>query len=247
MPGLYTRLFSDTTSVQAAATLLEDRLWISLRFRCGTGVRLAPSFRRPLFRRFRRLRTVSHRRIRPRRRGSRVLIFFQRWRWWQLFLNGLARELLIALRRHIHKRRDDHRHLLQVFRLQAVIDVHVGVVRARVVFDWILYELEPRDAGSVEREMVGATGVAHGQRIHAEIVEGLHPGLKDRLYGGVLLHEDAANLARAIVHVEIDGNLCLLRLDRHGTIFTPSDGGIALALRVFRLRPRPEVVCHIPL
>jgi len=42
-------------------------------------------------------------------------------------------------------------HLFQVFRLQAIIDVHVGVVGAGVIFQRVLYELEAGNAGGVKR------------------------------------------------------------------------------------------------
>ena len=87
--------------------------------------------------------------------------------------------------------------------MQAIIDVHVGVVSASVVLDRVLNELEAGNAGSIEREMVGTASVAHGQRVHTKIGEWLHPRFEDRQYCGILLHINAADFAGAIVHVEV--------------------------------------------
>src|ERR1051326_6876523 len=165
-------------------------------------------FGRALLCRTWRLRTIGCGRVRHRRRA---LLFFRGRRWRQLFFDRLAREHLVALRRHVHKRRHDYRHLLKVFRLEAIVDVHVGVVGARVVLDGVLYELEAGNTYRIERKVVSAAGVAHGQGIHSEIVEGLHPGLEDRLSGLVLLQIETPDLSCAVIDVEIDGNLGLLR------------------------------------
>src|SRR5215470_13734519 len=92
--------------------------------------------RRTLLGRARLLWTVSRGRVRHRR----SVLIVVRWPWlrWQLFFDRLAREHLVTLRRHINKRRHNHCHLLQVFRLKAVVNVHVGVVGARVVLDGVL-------------------------------------------------------------------------------------------------------------
>src|SRR5205823_12591026 len=71
------------------------------------------------------------------------------------------------------------------------------------------------DLDGVKRKMIRAAGVAHAQRVHAEIVERFHPGLKDGLNSGIFLHEDTPDLARAIVYVEIDGDRLLLRSEEH--------------------------------
>src|SRR5262245_8737974 len=54
----------------------------------------------------------------------------------------LARQLLVAHRGVINKRGHDDRGLLHVFFLNAVKNVHIRVVRARVVFQLILNELK---------------------------------------------------------------------------------------------------------
>src|SRR5712671_7295637 len=69
----------------------------SLRFWSRARLRLWP-----LLRWLWLLRTISHRRICHRRSRSRIVILVRR-RWRQLFLDRLAREHLVALRRHINK------------------------------------------------------------------------------------------------------------------------------------------------
>src|SRR5258708_8223613 len=83
---------------------------------------------------------------------------------------------------------------------------------AGLVLDGILDELESWDADGVERKVIGASGVAHAKRVHAEIFEGLHPGFKDRRYGFVFLQVYATDFSGAVVYVEIGGDFCLLGL-----------------------------------
>src|SRR5262245_11012362 len=54
----------------------------------------------------------------------------------------LARQHLIAVGREVHERGDDDGVLAHVLVLDALVDVHVRVVRARAVLDRILDELE---------------------------------------------------------------------------------------------------------
>ena len=56
----------------------------------------------------------------------------------------------VAIRRVISERGDDHRVLHQIFSLEPIVDVHVGVMRNRVVLDLILHELETWQANVVE-------------------------------------------------------------------------------------------------
>src|SRR3989442_7565492 len=84
------------------------------------------------------------------------------------------------------------------------------MVRARSVIERILNELEPRDADSIKSLMVGATGVAYTHRGYAQIFQRLDPLGKDRSYSGILLKINAANLAAAIIDVEIPGNFLLV-------------------------------------
>src|SRR5688572_20946681 len=68
----------------------------------------------------------------------------------------LARQLLVAVGRVIHEGRDDDGVLLHVGGLDALVDVHVRVVRPAVVLDRILDELEAREPYRVERLMIRA-------------------------------------------------------------------------------------------
>ena len=78
----------------------------------------------------------------------------------------------------IHERRDDDRVAHHVVRLDPLVDVHVRVVRPRVVLDRILDELKARQPDRVERQVIGAAGVADRQRRHPEVLERLHPAWK---------------------------------------------------------------------
>src|SRR5258708_5578401 len=85
----------------------------------------------------------------------------------QRLLDGLARQHLIAHGCVVDKTGDDYADLFQVVGLKSIIDIHVRVMSTGLVFDGILDELKSRNADGVERLMVGAAGVAHGERIHA--------------------------------------------------------------------------------
>ncbi len=56
--------------------------------------------------------------------------------------------------------------------------------------------------------------------VGAEVVEGLQPTLEDRHDGGVALSVDAADLAAAVVEVEVGREMLVagLRLDRPGPL-----------------------------
>ncbi len=118
---------------------------------------------------------------------------------------------------------------------------------AAFVIHRVLNELETRDARGIERLMVRAAGIAHGKRIHAQVAKRLHPRCKDRLDPGVLLHVNAANLAGAVVHIEIDRDLCLLRRSRHWPVFPARDRGIAFPLRIGGGRTRAKMLRNVPL
>src|ERR1700747_528029 len=89
------------------------------------------------------------------------------------------------------------------------------MMRSGLIRHWVLDELKPRNTDSVERLMISASSVAHCQRGHAEISEGLHPGFENRGDCLVLLKINAANLSRSVVYVEIRGDFGLLRLKRY--------------------------------
>ena len=103
-----------------------------------------------------------------------------------------------------------------VVRLDALVDVHVRVVRPRVVLDrrsWMNWK--PGSPTASYDEMVGAAGVADRQRGHPEVLERLHPRLEDRRDRFVPLQVDAADRAGAVVDVEVAGELRVLRLQLH--------------------------------
>ena len=50
--------------------------------------------------------------------------------------------------------------------LYALVHVHVCVVRAGVIFDWVLNELESGQADLIEGNMIGAARPAAGERGH---------------------------------------------------------------------------------
>src|SRR5579864_7963866 len=85
-------------------------------------------------------------------------------------------------------------------------------MRASFILDGILNELESGNADGVEGEVVSAAGVAHGERGHAEIFEGTHPGLEDGVNSFVFLQIDAANFSGAVIYVEISRDFRLLGL-----------------------------------
>jgi len=74
-----------------------------------------------------------------------------------VFRHWLSRKKLIRVSGLIRKRRNDHRHLLQIRFLNAFVRVHVGVVRPRFVLDRVLYELKSGQADLVERATLALT------------------------------------------------------------------------------------------
>ena len=69
--------------------------------------------------------------------------------------NCLARQLLGPVRRVPREHRRDRRLLHEIVALHAIDEVHVRVVRARVVFEPLLNELESGKPGVVERRVIG--------------------------------------------------------------------------------------------
>ncbi len=80
----------------------------------------------------------------------------------------------------------------------------------RIVLDRVLYELEPRQPHSIERLMVGSTGIPQRKRSRSHFAERREPGAEDRSDGFVSLQVDASNLAGAVIEVEVTGELRLL-------------------------------------
>ena len=71
----------------------------------------------------------------------------------------LARQLLVAHRSLVNKRRHDRRRLLHVVGLNPIKYVLVLVMRARVVLDLILNKLKTRKSDRVERKVICPTCV----------------------------------------------------------------------------------------
>src|SRR3989442_5552400 len=81
---------------------------------------------------------------------SAQLLFFLLRLFGKGLLDGFARQHLVAHGCVINETGDDDRRLFQILRQQAVINVHVGMMRARFVLNRILNKLESRNANSVE-------------------------------------------------------------------------------------------------
>src|SRR4051812_31600526 len=71
------------------------------------------------------------------------------------------------------------RGLGQVFLLQALVRIHIGVVRTAAVIKRVLDELESRYAHGVKGLVVSAAGLAHGDGGHAQVFERFHPLRED--------------------------------------------------------------------
>src|SRR5204863_4195735 len=95
--------------------------------------------------------------------------------------------------------------LLEVILRGAVEYVHVGMVRARAVLQRILDELETGEADSVERLVVGPAGVGYGDGGGAHVCEGCQPLLEEGFHTFVALGVDSADLAAAVIQVEVAG------------------------------------------
>ena len=129
--------------------------------------------------------------------------------------SGLRGEFLLGVGRHVHERRHDHGHLLQVRFLDPLVHVHIRVVGSRLVFDGVLDELKSGQADLVEGNVVGAAGAADGKRGHAHGLERLHPFLENGPHRFVSLQVDAANFSRAVIHIEIGRKLGVFGLELH--------------------------------
>src|SRR5450755_576475 len=125
---------------------------------------------------------------------------------------GLARQHLVAHSGVVDESGFDRRGLREILGLQGLVSVHVGVMRACAVVEWILDELKAGNADSVESFVIGSAGVAIGDGGNAEVLQRFHPLREDRSDCGVLLEIDAANSAAAVVHVKVRRNFLMLAL-----------------------------------
>ena len=86
----------------------------------------------------------------------------------------------------------------------------------RAVVQRVLDELEARQADGVERQVIGAAGIADRHAWSTpRSLERREPRFEDRPHRVVALQVDAADLAAAVVEVEVAGELGVLRLELH--------------------------------
>jgi len=116
-----------------------------------------------------------------------------RWPW----------ERSVSHRRVVGEAGDHHRVDHQVPWQKPVERIHVEVMRARSIVDPVLEQLEAREAGLIERQVVRSPVAELGKRLQSEICEGLHPCLEDRRRLAVALQMYAAELSCSVVHVEV--------------------------------------------
>src|ERR1019366_7302465 len=95
--------------------------------------------------------------------------------------------------------------------------------------------------------MIGTTGIAHGERGHAQVFEGTHPGLEDRRHGFVFLQINTTNLAGAVVYIEIGGDFGLLEFDRDRTRLAAQQGWHSFHVGVVHRRTRAKVLLDVAL
>src|SRR5260221_13398283 len=87
---------------------------------------------------------------------------------WLRLRKRFAREHLIPHGGVVHKRRDDGRGLHQVAQLNAIVHIHVGVMRASGVLHRVLNELKAGEPHGVEGLMIRPGGVANSDRALAK-------------------------------------------------------------------------------
>src|SRR6516225_9162583 len=90
-------------------------------------------------------------------------------------IDRLTWHLLIGHRGVIRKRRQNDSRLLQIFSLNPVIHILVGMMCATAVFQRVLNKLESRQADRIERLVVGPTCARQRQRRGVEITERFQP------------------------------------------------------------------------
>src|SRR5262249_44954828 len=132
-------------------------------------------------------------------------------RWGQ----GLSGQHLRPVRRVVDERGKHGRRLKQVAGRGVVEGVQVRVMGTRVIVQWVLDELKTRETYRVEREMVSSLRAAVGEGGDAEIPERRHPRLEDRSHHSITLEIDPADPSRAVIQVEVAGELRMLRLGLH--------------------------------
>src|SRR5690606_334224 len=96
-------------------------------------------------------------------------------------LERLARELLVALGGVVGEDGHERRRLREVLLDEVVEGVERGVPGLRAVGDAVLDELEAREAGAVEGEVVRAAGAGERERLRRRVGEGRQPRAEDGL------------------------------------------------------------------
>src|ERR1041384_2457549 len=82
---------------------------------------------------------------------------------------------------------------------------------ARVVFNLILNKLESRQTNRVKRQVIGAARFRDRERVRAHISERREPLPEQRTNAFVPLQINAANLARAVIEIEVAAQIFVLR------------------------------------
>ena len=97
-----------------------------------------------------------------------------------------------------------------------IVSIHTGMVRDAAIIERVLNELEPRQTDGIQRQMVRAAGVLDGDGGRTLVAEGRQPGFKQRAHRIVPLQVDAANLAAAVIQIEVARELGVVRQKFHG-------------------------------
>src|SRR5215813_3642207 len=100
---------------------------------------------------------------------------------------GFAWQLLITHRRVVGEDGGHGGHLHHVFALHVINRIHIRMVRARIVFQTLLDELEPRQSDGVEGQVVGACDRTRADQFNTKVFKRLDPLREDRSHGQVAL------------------------------------------------------------
>src|ERR1043165_528824 len=82
---------------------------------------------------------------------------------------------------------------------------------ARVVFNLILNKLEPRQTNHVKRQVIRAARVRDRERGRAHVSERSEPLPEQRSNAFVALQVNTADLARAVIEIEVAAQVFVLR------------------------------------
>src|SRR2546426_11740080 len=85
-------------------------------------------------------------------------------------------------------------------------------MRPALVLDGILNELEARQADSVKREVVSASGIGKTERLRLQIRKRLKPAAEKRPRRLIALHIDPSDFSGAIVQIEVSAEPLVVRL-----------------------------------